>query len=566
MEYLNFEQANCQHCYKCIRHCHVKAIEMVDKQAKIVPDLCIGCGNCFHICPQNAKHITTDINDVKNVINNGEKLIVSLAPAFASYDHLDDPMQFITALKQLGFYQIEETAIGAVNVSEGYKDIYTRDQQHIITSSCPSVNFLITKYYPEYAKYLAPVLSPMMAHNRLIKTKHKDVKTVFIGPCIVKKEETRVCTSPSSCIDFVITFDDVRDWLQERNIDVTNCAPSPFDLAASKATKWYPLSGGIVKATDFSESPRRIITIDGVASCKQLLDHLSELSEPTWIEMNACEEGCINGYGNHDSKLSLYKKSEAVRQYIQQDTLTTDTYTYRPIDIDFDYTTFASITTQTYSEKEIQATLLKLGKPTEADELNCGGCGYQSCRDKAKAILDGKATIEMCLPHMRMISEEMNNIIISHTPNAVIVCDKDFHIIEFNRQAVTAFNTSKQHALYMPVDTILGENLFQSLSDQTPTATLKKRLNTHKKIFDITLQYLPHHHLYLGIFKDITSLEEDKIKRKQTSLDVLEMAQNVIDKQMVVAHEIASLLGETTAETKVTLSQLKELFNEDHTQ
>lgn len=537
---------------------------MLNKQAKIIPELCIGCGKCFDICPQNAKEIKTDISAVKAAIHQGQTLVVSLAPAFASFDHMNDPMHFISALKLLGFSRVEETAIGAVNVSKEYETLYKSKTQHIITSSCPSTNFLITKYYPEYTQYLATVLSPMMAHNRLIKANNPNVKTVFIGPCIAKKEETRVCTSPSSCIDYVITFDDIREWLEDEMIDINTLSKAPFDLSAPKNTRWYPLSGGIVKATNLSEQTRRVIKVDGLKSCQILLDHLSSIKHPTWIEMNACDEGCINGYGNHDSELSLYEKIDAVKDYIYQDSLTNKSYDYTPIDITYDYTDFLPIQSTDYPEEQIKQTLLKLGKATKEDELNCGGCGYQSCRDKAKAILDGKATIEMCLPHMRMISENLNNIIISQTPNAVIVLDKDYHIIEFNQKAVEAFNISKQQAMYMPIDTILGDDLFNDMACNTNGITFKKRFNSHQKIFDVTLKYIEHRDLYLGIFKDVTAIEQEKLGRKETSLNVLKMAQDVIDKQMVVAHEIASLLGETTAETKVTLSQLKDLFNEDN--
>lgn len=563
MDYLNFEQANCQNCYKCIRTCPVKAIEMVDKQAKIIAQLCVGCGECFRICPQNAKSVKTDIDEVKALLESNHEVVVSLAPSFPSFDKLSNPLQFIAALKALGFTRIEETSIGAVNVSKDYEKEFRTDKQHIITSSCPSVNFLITKYYPKYVKYLSPTISPMMAHNKLIKEKDLTVKTVFIGPCISKKEETKVCTSRTSCIDYVITFDDIRVWLDEEGIDIHTLSPIDFDLKSPNHTHWYPLSGGVAKATLKEETKRRVIKVDGLQNCREMLECLDDLEGNTWIEMNACHEGCINGFGNHMSPLNIQQKIEEVTKYVMAEK-DDDTSAFEDIDIHFDYTVFPKIKVNKYSEDEIKSTLLRLGKSTKEDELNCGGCGYNSCRDKAKAILDGKASVEMCLPHMRMISENMNNVIIENTPNAIIVTDEDYHIIEFNQKSVETFMYSKQQAMHMPIDTIIGDNVFESLTKDDDIKTMKKHFSKSNRVFNIMVRYVASQNVYLGVFNDVTLVERNKAKQHKTRVDVLEMAQDVIDKQMIVAHEIASLLGETTAETKVTLSNLKDLFDDEN--
>ena len=318
MEYLNFQEANCQNCYKCLRTCKNKAIQLLNKQAKIIPDLCVGCGECFAICPQNAKIVKTDIELVKLAILQKKKLVISLAPSFPSYDDLSDPLQFIAGLKKLGFTRIEETSIGAVNVSKQYRKDYNSNQQHVITSSCPTVNFEIAKYYNDKVKYLSKVVSPMMAHNKIIKSRDKEVLTVFIGPCISKKEETTVCMSKDSCIDYVITFNDIREWLNEENIDINNLKPVPFDQESPSKTRWYPLSGGVEKATIKKENERRIIKIDGMEACIEFLENMDDIQGRTWVEMNACHEGCINGYGNSTSPLSTHRKIENVINYINK--------------------------------------------------------------------------------------------------------------------------------------------------------------------------------------------------------------------------------------------------------
>lgn len=558
MEYLNFDEANCQNCYKCLRTCKIKAIQIIDKQAKIISELCVGCGECFEICPQNAKSVQTDIDDVKQLIKMGKKIVVSLAPSFASFDNMVHPNQFIAGLKELGFTQIEETTIGAVSVSEQYNIDYNSDMKHVITSSCPTVNFLIAKYYNDKVKYLSKVVSPMMAHNKIIKGKDQDVYTVFIGPCISKKEEVVVCHSKNSCIDYVITFDNIRDWFKKKNIDINLLTPVPFDLESPLGTRWYPLSGGVEKASISIITERRIIKVDGMDSCIDLLDNLNDLQDKTWIEMNACHDGCINGFGNSTSPLSTHKKIENTIQYIKQ-SKENPTVDNTKLDISYDYNNLTAVEYSEYSESMIRKVLEETGKYDTKDELNCASCGYDTCRDKAKAVLDGKAELDMCIPYMRMISEDMSNVIIENTPNAIIVANSTFDIVEFNPSSVSIFMLSKQNAIGKKVKDILGENIFDEVV-KNETKIITRTFSKVGKTMIVSLKYIEKQHLYLGIFKDKTKEELLKIKYKKQSADALEMAQDVIDKQMIIAHEIASLLGETTAETKVTLSNLKKLF------
>lgn len=563
MEYLNFQEANCQNCYKCLRTCQVKAIKIEEKQAKIIPELCVGCGECFDICPQNAREVKTDITLVKELIDDGETLVVSLAPSFPSVDNFKNPLQYITALKMLGFDRIEETTIGAVRVSEAYNKDYYSDQQHVITSSCPTVNFLVTKYYRDKVKYLSQVVSPMMAHNKLIKNRLSDVYTVFIGPCISKKEETKVCTSKDSCIDFVITFDDIREWLEEKDINVLALEPTPFDLESSQKSRWYPLSGGVEKASIDERTERRVIKIDGMSRCKNLLDSLDDIEGRTWIEMNACEEGCINGFGNSSSPLNTHKKIENVINYISNSSA--DKYIKETIDIEYDYTMFEPVKKIDHTEEEIRKILEKTGKFTKKDELNCGACGYDTCRDKAIAVLENKAEVDMCLPYMRTLNEDINTVVIENTPSNIVVTNNKFEIVEFNPSSVSTFMISKMNALGKNIKDIMGKNIFADLNELEEETIVKKVIfNNLQKTMIVTVKHISKHDLYLGILKDITKEEIRKQQEKKTSIEALEMAQDVIDKQMIVAHEIASLLGETTAETKVTLSKLKKLFDNEN--
>lgn len=540
----------------------MKAIKIVDSQAKIVSEYCVGCGECFKACPQNAKSVKTDIEYVQELVRRGERIIVSLAPSFPSFDRMSNPFLFLSALRKLGFNEIEETSIGAVHVSEQYLEDYYSDQQHVITTSCPTINLLIAKYHRDKLPYLSKTVSPMMAHNKLIKTLNKDVYTVFIGPCISKKEETIICTGKDSCIDAVITFDDIRQWFIEEDIILEDLSPSYFDKSSPEQTHFYPLSGGVEKATIEEPGERRVIKIDGMDHCREFLDNMDSLTNKTWIEMNACHEGCINGFGNSQSSLSLYERSEAVLDYISYQKPKSN-FEYTDIDTCYDYRILPSKTESKFTEEQIQSILHKTGKYETEDELNCGACGYNTCREKAIACLEGMAEIEMCLPYMRMKNEDISNIVIENTPNGIILTDKNFDVVEFNPSSVNMFMRSKKNALNENITTVLGVNVFDYLIDsEKETLIQKQKLKKLGKTVIMSLRYIENQDLYLGIFKDVSREEIIKDKNKKMSKNALDMAQNVIDKQMRVAHEIASLLGETTAETKVTLSNLKNLFDE----
>ena len=168
--WLTLKKSNCKNCYKCIRHCPVKSIRFSGNQAHIIGNECILCGQCFVVCPQNAKEIAGEVEKTKVLIQSGSPVVVSLAPSFiANYDGVGiNSMR--EALQKLGFYDVEETAIGAAIVKNEYERILREEDRDILISSCcHSVNLLIQKYFPSEIKYLADVVSPMQAHCTDIK-------------------------------------------------------------------------------------------------------------------------------------------------------------------------------------------------------------------------------------------------------------------------------------------------------------------------------------------------------------------------------------------------------------
>lgn len=566
MDIINFTQADCKNCYKCVRSCKVKSIKVKNGQAQIDNDLCIGCGTCLAVCPQNAKTIISDLSLIKEFLSKGKKIAVSLAPSFPTAFAIDEPLKLICALKHLGFDIIEETSVGAKIVSREYKKLFISSKaKHIFTTSCPTANYLVETCYPDKIPYLAPVTSPMIAHGRILKKRYPDHKLIFIGPCISKKFEAN--KSPCHIYDGIMTFDELRHWLDEEDIDVSSFSPTPSDNEYMGLFRWYPVAGGIIKSTfDDSDHIRKILKVDGLNDAIDLIENLDDdFNEPTWVEINACGEGCINGPGNLLSPYGKSKRSDKIVEYINQEDAFSSYPEQEIIDVDLSCKFYdRKKNLPLPDESEILAILSDIGKHKESDELNCGTCGYDTCRQKAIAVYQGMAEKEMCLPYMRNKGETLSSLIISSTPNGVFVTDKYFNIIESNPAAEKIFSKYSGKILYSSALSILKDLDFDYIKRNCQH--IDEEID-YLADFDLyikyTVRYMEKQELYIFIFNDITQQTKHREQIKTMRDNTLDMAQEVIDKQMRVAQEIASLLGETTAETKVTLTQLKRLVQEE---
>lgn len=560
MSVIKLSKAYCKNCYKCVRHCPVKAIKVKDQQAQIIEDMCIVCGTCLKICPQNAKYIRSDIDKARLYISEGYRVVASIAPSFVSLN--DNPKKFIGAVKKLGFSAVEETAVGARLISQKYKEMLDENPgRNIISTSCPTINYLIQIYYPNVIGDMAEVVSPMIAHGKVIKRyMGMDTKVVFIGPCVAKKNESEEVQN-EGIIDAALTYDELYEWLEEDNIDISQCSEAEFDNEQPGSNRFYPIPGGIIKSMGIDKEMHKAVSIDGVEECMDILEYLSSGGgfKGAFIELNACRGGCLNGSGcNRIIRYTLEERKRLIDfagQSHNEDRGAYDEIKLRKV--------FSArlLDQMTPSEDEIASILKKIGKNDSNKEYNCGACGYDSCRDKAKAVYQGKAELYMCLPYMKERAESISNIIISNTPNAIIAINEDFEIQEFNDSAEKLFNLHRTD--------IIGKAAYDyfDIYDfiyvmQTEEGSISKKVcfDDLGLVTQATIVHLREHRLILGIFKDIT--EEEKLKEKSYRLknESIKLAQAVIDKQMYVAQQIASLLGETTAETKVTLSKLKDIM------
>ena len=404
--YLDFKDARCKDCYKCLRECPVKAIKVVDHHAKIIESRCILCGHCTEVCPQNAKSVHTERAEVEKLLKGGN-VIASVAPSFVSSFDLQDFNVMKLALGRLGFADAEETSIGAREVTAQYKKLLeAHTYKNFITSCCPAVNTLIELYYPKALAYLAPVDTPMIAHAKMIRKKHPEAKVVFIGPCIAKKREAH----ESGVVDGVLTFEDLAAMFEDKGIVLSEIARLPSKPAGGvNRAKYYPISRGIIKSFENYIDGYEFVAVDGAEKCKEVLENIESLSG-MFIEMNSCDSACVNGPCSLALKAGALKANADIRKYVSKDLAENESSPYEAEkDIDFSCVHERRRTEDFVpTDRQIAEILAKTGKTKPEDMLNCGACGYNTCYEKAWAVANGYANIDMCVPYMRARAESMS--------------------------------------------------------------------------------------------------------------------------------------------------------------
>ena len=555
---LTLKKSNCKNCYKCIRHCPVKSIRFSGNQAHIIGNECILCGHCFVVCPQNAKEIVDSTEKARVLLQSGDPVVVSLAPSFiANYEGVGiESMR--RALKKLGFFDVEETAIGATIVKNEYERMLREeDRDIIITSCCHSVNLLIQKYYPASLEYLADVMSPMQAHCADIKKRMPGAKTVFIGPCVAKKDEAE---HYEGLVDAVLTFEELTNWLKAEGIALEK----ELDDTPESRARFFPTTGGILKTMAQNAPGYTYLALDGVENCiAALKDIESGRIHKCFIEMSACVGSCIGG-----PVMEKYHSTAPIKDYV--------TIAAYAGEKDFDVAqptpmalkkTFTMIEHKlaTPSESEIMSVLRQMGKFKPSDELNCGSCGYNSCREKAIAIIQGKAESSMCLPFLKDKAESFSDTIVKNTPNGLIVLNENLEVQQVNKAARKIMNIrSESDVLGEPVVRILDPSVFVQVKNSGRTVRDQRvYLAEYKRYVEQTVMYDQDSRLLVGIMRDITDEEAEREKKSRINQQTVEVANTVVEKQMRIVQEIASLLGETAAETKIALTKLKESIGDE---
>ncbi len=604
MKIIDFSGSDCRHCYKCVRGCQVSAISVRDSLAVIDEERCILCGQCLDLCPQHAKARRSELPAVQKMLADGEQVVLSLAPSCQSLCDVPLPGQaapfslgqLTAALRRLGFFQVRETAEGAVCVTGEYQRLLQEGvRDNLLTTCCPGVVSLVEIHYPQLIPLLAPVVSPMVAHGRLIKQQlGRQVKVVFAGPCLAKMAEAKDPRNHGA-IDAVLDFGELTAWLLREEICPAACEPEPFDNEEPGVNRLYPIRGGILTAIGVgaggqspaareangrcqsvdtvaaaaADSPTvhyRRLTVDGLQDCRELCQSLlqNELHH-CLIEMNLCAGGCINGPLMPRTQRSRFRQQLDYQNAIAPKAPHPDLIARPAQDTPFtavfrDRTPTAPLPT----EKQLQGILARTGKKTPADELNCGACGYPTCREKAVAVFQGRAEVDMCIPYMHDQAASLANLVMETSPNIVLIVNRNLDILEYSAVGERYFGKSRAQALQMKLDDFFDPHDFLAVMDTHQN--IHGRKVAYPQYDLVTLQnivYLPMQDGALATIIDITAAEKKAREEYARKLETIEMAQKVIDKQMTVAQQIAGLLGETTAETKVSLTKIGRILLED---
>lgn len=553
---LTLKKSNCKNCYKCIRNCPVKAIRFSGDQAHIIADECILCGRCFVVCPQNAKEIVSEVEKVKVMIQSGEPVIASMAPSFiANYDGVGiDTMR--EGLQKLGFADVEETAIGATMVKTDYERlVHEKQKPVIISSACASVNLLIQKHYPEMIKYLADTLSPMQAHCRDIKRRNPEAKTVFIGPCVAKKDEAQ---RYPGIVDAALTFEELTEWLEKENVRLEKKVDSnPESLA-----RIFPTVAGILRTMKDRDPEYEYVAVDGIDNCIAALEdvaagHVSNC----FMEMSACKGSCVNGPVMEKYHPWFITDYLSVTRYagdkdfpVEQPEISELSRRYDILEGMKDMPT----------ERKIQEILSKMGKKKPSDELNCGTCGYDTCQEKAIAIYQGKAEIEMCLPYLKEKAENFSNIIFDNTPNGLLVLNERLEIQQINPAACRIMNIRRpSDVLGSQIVTLLDPKPFLDALESRKSVFQCAYLAEYDRYVEEQVLYDQSYRMLFCMLEDVSDEAAEREKKAEMRRQTTEVADKVVEKQMRIVQEIASLLGETAAETKIALTNLKESMKDE---
>ncbi len=556
------EKHECQDCYKCVRQCPVKAIKVQDAYATIVAEMCVFCGHCVSICPNAAKHVRNDLPRARQLVKLPTKVFVSLAPSWMTeFADIPEP-QLIAALKRLGFAGVSETALGAQQVSAHVAQaLGAHPEKMLLSSACPTVVAYIQKHRPHLAASVTELMSPLLAHCRMLRRQYgESIRIVFIGPCIAKKIEA---DENPDLLDIVLTFEDLRSWMAAERIDPRSLEPDVEDVFMPQRAEegmLYPVDGGMIAGIQAhcAVDNAAFMSFSGLAAVERALAGLEErtTADGLFLELLACEGGCINGPKVSTAGNTVIKRHRVLAnaRFPEKQVVP------RLVEIDIHRSVVPQLFNQApATETQISEVLRSIGKRSIEDELNCGGCGYDSCRDFGRALLAERAERAMCVSWMRQLAFKKANVLIHKIPSAVVIVDDRLSILECNEAFVGIVNPL--HPAFSPselegksLDAVLPfTNLFASVLKNN-IDIIDRDIRFHDTILHLSIFTIDPHAVVGAILQDIT---RPAVQKEQ----VIKRAREVIQKNLATVQKIAYLLGENAAESEVTLNSIIESFS-----
>ncbi len=562
------DKAQCRDCYRCVRACPVKAIRMEDGQASVVSDLCIGCGTCIRECPQHAKAFRNDLTRARNLLIRCRTTALSIAPSFAALFSDWQRRRLPSALRQLGFSHVSETSIGAYFVAhETVRLMRENPDKPQISSACPAAVKLIEKYYPECVEFLSPVVSPMIAHARLLRKKlGEDCGVVFIGPCVAKKQEAQR-PGLAGDVDVVLTFAELQEWLESEGVDLAACEESAFDDEPLGDARYFPLAGGSFLAAEITPDMLAcdVLSVSGHDEIADALAALEPESKGLLIEPLFCPQGCINGPVFCGENKNLFHRRRDILTYSALPKKQAPAGLYATVELAASFQADDSAIVPEFTEQQIQEVFDRTGKSLPEEQLNCGACGYPSCREKAIAVLRGLAEAEMCIPFMRRLAERRTDLIIETSPNGIVILDEHLQIISMNKAFQKMFSCAEA-VLGRPISYLMDPDMFEKAELHDGFQETIVRHDSYGVICHQVVYRLPDAKQYVGIFVNITNVRDNQKKLDDLREQTVIKAQEILDQQISMAQQIAEYLGTSTAKSEELLENLLKMTQDPGTQ
>lgn len=555
------ELIQCQDCYKCVRQCPVKAIQVVDDSAQVQAERCIYCGNCVNVCPVGAKKVRDDLGQAILLLKRKKRVIASIAPSFVSEFPGVDPDRIVRAIKNLGFWGVSETALGAEIVSHGCAKALDQSPESVLFSTaCPTVVELIRKYHPEKMRNLLPMLSPLLSHCKMLRSQYgSDIGIVFFGPCISKKLES---DAHPELLNAVLTFQDLHRWLDDMAIEIKGLEVGSEDVFIPQTAKngaLYPMDGGMNRSIGFYGDVQKntLMAFSGVDHLQQAMEGVEQKGPDgkLFLEMLACDGGCVNGPAASKNCGTAMKWMQVLK-YAQ----TTKSGEIPDLDIVLAQEA-EPVVLGAHSQQDVKKALARLGKHQPEDELNCGGCGYDNCRSLAAALLDKRAEPNMCVSYMRKLAMNKANALIRSMPAGIVIVDEHLMVVECNRRFAETLG-GELPTIYDAKPGMEGADIHKVAPDLKQhfvtclgmeEGAFRKDVRAGDRLLRLTLFPVEAGHLVGAVVQDIT---EPAVQREQ----VISQAQEVIRRNVATVQKIAYLLGENAAETEIMLDSIASSF------
>lgn len=542
----------CQDCYKCVRHCHCKAIRIIDGKASVIAENCVACGECVKVCPSHAKMIRSELSRLRQMLGSEKKLYASIAPSFTAFFPGTTIGQLAAALKKVGFAGVAETAVGAQCVSsQTARFLQTTDLPLVISSACPACVDYIRKYHPEYTANIVPLYSPVMAHCRMIKDRFgEDSKVVFFGPCAAKKNEA---DRNPDLFALAMTFNVLEELLDEHGIVPMAEDPAELLMESAEEGRFYAIEGGMNDTLRDENANVRYLSVSGLENLDRMLKlyHGTAGKRKIFLEALACPGGCING---PVIPAAAAGSLDVIAETDRISSLESSAKRAAHEDIAGELQA-APLEKEPVTERELTIALARVGKFTREDELNCGGCGYNTCREFAAALIRNDAEEAMCHTYLRKNFERTSNALIRFIPAAVVMVDEDLNICECNRNfalmtGMTEVYDAVGNLNTIAIDTILPDfaELFSSVIGNGGEIE-KFNQKLQDKIVNISVFSIARGKSAGAVIQDIT---KNELQREQ----IAEKAREVIRKNVQTVQQVARLFGEHVADAEILLHEI----------